>query len=57
MHVIYFEAKHVDTLALVTDAYRDDMVIEDGCLRENAPPYNSPMPTCRKMSKPIFDAD
>lgn len=57
MHVIYFEAKHVDTLALVTDAYRDDMVIEGGCLRENAPPYNSPMPTCRKMSKPIFDAD
>ncbi len=30
---MYFEARHVDTLAFITDAYRDDIVIEGGCLR------------------------
>ncbi len=34
VHAMYFEAKHVDTLAFIADAYRDDVVIEGGCLRE-----------------------
>lgn len=31
---MYFEAKHVDTLSFIADAYRDDIVIEGGCLRD-----------------------
>ncbi len=34
VHPMYFEAKHVDTLAFIGDAYRDDIEIEGGCLRE-----------------------
>jgi tRNA(adenine34) deaminase len=34
VHDMYFEARHVDTLAFIADAYRDDIVIEGGCLRE-----------------------
>lgn len=34
VHPMYFEARHVDTLAFVTNAYRDDIEIEGGCLRE-----------------------
>lgn len=34
VHAMYFEAKHVDTLAFIADAYRDDIMIEGGCLRE-----------------------
>jgi len=34
VHEMYFEAKHVDTLVFIADAYRDDIVIEGGCLRE-----------------------
>ncbi len=33
VHPMYFEAKHVDTLAFISDAYRNDIVIEGGCLR------------------------
>jgi tRNA(adenine34) deaminase len=33
VHAMYFEARHVDTLSFITDAYRDDIVIEGGCLR------------------------
>jgi tRNA(adenine34) deaminase len=33
VHPMYFEARHVDTLSFVADAYRDDIVIEGGCLR------------------------
>lgn len=33
VHAMYFEARHVDTLAFIADAYRDDIVIEGGCLR------------------------
>jgi tRNA(adenine34) deaminase len=32
VHAMYFEAKHVDTLGFIGDAYRDDIVIEGGCL-------------------------
>ena len=32
VHSMYFEAKHVDTLAFIADAYRDDIEIEGGCL-------------------------
>jgi tRNA(adenine34) deaminase len=31
---MYFEAKHVDTLGFIGDAYRDDIEIKGGCLRE-----------------------
>ena len=34
VHPMYFEAKHIDTLAFISNAYRDDIVIEGGCLRE-----------------------
>lgn len=33
VHAMYFEARHVDTLSFIADAYRDDIVIEGGCLR------------------------
>jgi tRNA(adenine34) deaminase len=31
---MYFEAKHLDTLDFITDAYRDDIEIAGGCLRD-----------------------
>ena len=43
VHPMYFEAKHVDTLAFIGDAYRDDIEIEGGCLAEEcASLYYSP---------------
>ena len=33
VHRMYFEDRHVDTLAFVGDAYRDDITIEGGVLR------------------------
>lgn len=33
VHRMYFEARHVDTLAFIGDAYRDDVEIEGGVLR------------------------
>jgi tRNA(adenine34) deaminase len=33
VHAMYFEARHVDTLSFIGDAYRDDITIEGGCLR------------------------
>jgi len=35
VHEMYFEAQHVDTLTFIGDAYRDDIVIEGGCLRDD----------------------
>lgn len=34
VHEMYFEARHVDTLAFVQKAYRDDLTIEGGVLRD-----------------------
>lgn len=34
VHEMYFEDRHIDTLTFIADAYRDDIVIEGGCLRE-----------------------
>ena len=34
VHEMYFEARHIDTLSFIADAYRKDIVIEGGCLRE-----------------------
>ena len=34
VHKMYFEARHVDTLDFVAKAYRDDLTIEGGGLRE-----------------------
>ncbi|NJR80065.1 nucleoside deaminase [Sphingomonas corticis] len=34
VHRMYFEARHVDTLSFIEDAYRGDVVIDGGCLRE-----------------------
>ena len=34
VHAMYFEARHIDTLSFIEDAYRDDIVIEGGCKRE-----------------------
>ncbi len=32
VHAMYFEARHIDTLSFIADAYRDDVTIEGGCL-------------------------
>lgn len=32
VHAMYFEARHVDTLGFIADAYREGIVIEGGCL-------------------------
>lgn len=32
VHAMYFEDRHVNTLDFIHDAYRDDIVIEGGCL-------------------------
>lgn len=34
VHEMYFEARHIDTLAFIVDAYREDVTIEGGCLRD-----------------------
>ena len=34
VHAMYFEVRHIDTLSFIGDAYRDDIVIEGGCMRE-----------------------
>lgn len=34
VHPMYFEARHVDTLSFIQDAYRDDITIEGGCLAD-----------------------
>ncbi len=34
VHRMYFEDRHIDTLSFIADAYRDDIVIEGGVLRE-----------------------
>lgn len=34
VHRMYFEARHVDTLHFITDAYRDDIRIQGGCLAD-----------------------
>lgn len=43
VHDMYFEARHVDTLAFISDAYRDDVTITGGVLRrECAALYYAP---------------
>lgn len=34
VHRMYFEDRHIDTLGFISDAYRDDIEIIGGCLRE-----------------------
>jgi tRNA(adenine34) deaminase len=34
VHRMYFEARHVDTLHFITDAHRDDIEIQGGCLAD-----------------------
>jgi tRNA(adenine34) deaminase len=34
VHPMYFEARHVDTLSFIADAYRDDIEIVGGVLRD-----------------------
>jgi tRNA(adenine34) deaminase len=34
VHKMYFEARHVNTLAFIADAYRGDIAIEGGVLRD-----------------------
>ena len=34
VHRMYFEDRNYDTINFVADAYRDDLVVEGGCLRE-----------------------
>jgi tRNA(adenine34) deaminase len=34
VHEMYFEARHVDTLKFVQNAYRDDLIIDGGVLRD-----------------------
>lgn len=43
VHPMYFEARHIDTLSFIGEAYRDDIDIEGGCLaRECAVLYYGP---------------
>ncbi|KHL25216.1 cytosine deaminase [Croceibacterium mercuriale] len=43
VHRMYFEARHVDTLHFIADAYRDDLEIHGGCLADEcAGLYYSP---------------
>jgi len=35
VHKMYFEARHIDTLDFVSKAYRDDLSIEGGVLRDD----------------------
>ena len=35
VHRMYFEARHVDTLGFISDAWRDDVSISGGVLRED----------------------
>lgn len=35
VHKMYFEDRHIDTLGFIADAYRDDVEIAGGCLRES----------------------
>jgi tRNA(adenine34) deaminase len=35
VHRMYFEDRHYDTMSFVADAYRDDLVVEGGCLRDD----------------------
>lgn len=35
VHEMYFEDRHIDTLSFIADAYRDDIVIEGGCLKDD----------------------
>jgi tRNA(adenine34) deaminase len=34
VHEMYFEDRNFDTMNFVADAYRDDLVLEGGCLRQ-----------------------
>jgi tRNA(adenine34) deaminase len=34
VHAMYFEARHIDTISFIGDAYREDIEISGGCLRE-----------------------
>lgn len=34
IHRMYFEDQHLDTMDFITDAWRQDLVLEGGCLRE-----------------------
>jgi tRNA(adenine34) deaminase len=34
VHRMYFEDRHFDTMNFVADAYRDDLILEGGCLRQ-----------------------
>lgn len=34
VHRMYFEDRHLDSMDFIRDAWRDDLVIEGGCLRE-----------------------
>jgi tRNA(adenine34) deaminase len=33
VHRMYFEDRHIDTVRFISDAYRNDIEIEGGCLR------------------------
>jgi len=35
VHAMYFEDRHLDTMDFVRDAFRDDLTLEGGCLRED----------------------
>lgn len=34
VHSMYFEDRHLDTMGFVRDAWRDDLILEGGCLEE-----------------------
>jgi tRNA(adenine34) deaminase len=34
VHRMYFEDRHLDSMDFIRDAWRDDLEMEEGCLRE-----------------------
>ena len=56
VHPMYFEARHVDTLGFIADAYRDDIVIEGAACARNAPrSITRPTPICPKTNRPTSE--
>ena len=58
VHKMYFEARHLDTLEFVAKAYRDDLIIEGGVLKDEcAKFYYRPWDEFRKTNRAIFEVD
>ena len=56
VHKLYFEARHIDTLDFVAKAYRADVVIQGGVLRDECRRFITGRgTTCHETNRPIYD--